>query len=92
MACAPTIEWYIVFLKKGFPALFHGTKHTRFKSFTVQHYVFEVRPLNEQRSVELNATPVTESDSTASEVPPETSRNVSNPDDIGANIDCMNSR
>ena len=69
-----------------------GTKHTRFKIFTVQHYVFEVRPLNEQRSLELNATPVTESASTASEVPPETSRNVSNPDDIGANIDCMNSR
>ena len=89
MACAPTIEWYIVFLKKGFPALFHGTKHTRFKSFTVQHYVFEVRPLNEQRSIKLNAIAETGSSSTSSEVPLETSRDVSNSDDIGANVDCV---
>ena len=55
----------------------------------VQRNVFEARPLNEQRSIKLNAIAETGSNSTASEVPLETSRDVSNSDDIGANADCV---
>ena len=59
------------------------------QSITVQRNVFEARPLNELRSIKLNAIAETGSSSTASEVPLETSRDVSNSDDIGANADCV---
>jgi hypothetical protein len=59
------------------------------QSITVQRNVFEACPLNEQRSIKLNAIAETGSNSTASEVPLETSRDVTNSDDIGANADCV---